>query len=193
MIGDMSSNPVAYATDRMALINHTFDELKQKSLTDGNSYQQLLISTNVLYGQYKRQAEIISRQIGGVYVERHFINNNSANRQTKIQPYTPVPKATQKAAMDALAQYVFAPDTLAAIKPLYTHLQHQRRGFSHYGKNEDPKAHKMVLNVQVSVLNQLLHANVLQRISDTSLYGNEYDLTTYMKDLTAAIFIDEKS
>jgi len=188
MIGDMSSDPVAYATDRMALINHTFGELKEKSLAEGNSYQQLLISANVLYGQYKKQAEVISRQIGGVYVERNFVDSKTAS-----QPYTPVPKATQKAAMNALAKYVFASDTLTAIQPLYTHLQHQRRGFSHYGKNEDPKGHKMVLNVQKSVLDQLLHANVLQRISDTSLYGNEYDLTSFMKDLTSSIFVDEKS
>jgi len=188
MIGDMSSDPVAYATDRMALINHTFGELKEKSLAEGDSYQQLLISANVLYGQYKKQAEVISRQVGGVYVERNFVDSKTAS-----QPYTPVPKATQKAAMNALAKYVFASDTLAEIQPLYTHLQHQRRGFSHYGKNEDPKGHKMVLNVQKSVLDQLLHANVLQRISDTGLYGNDYDLTNFMKDLTSSIFVDEKS
>jgi hypothetical protein len=109
------------------------------------------------------------------------------------QPYTPVSKTTQKAAMSALANYVFAPDTLAAMQPLYTHLQHQRRGFSHFGKNEDPKGHKMVLNIQRSVLNQLLHPSVLQRMSDTALYGNDYSLSSYMQDLTTAIFVEQKS
>jgi len=188
MIGDMSSNPVAYGVDRMNLINELFANLKEKTLQQGGSYQPLLISTNSLYGQYRAQANIISRQIGGVYVDRNFVD--SANTTT---PYTPVPKATQKAAMTALTTYVFASDTLAAMTPLYTHLQHQRRGYNHYGKNEDPKAHDLVLNLQKSVLSQLLHPSVLKRISDTSLYGNQYSLTDVLSDLTAAVFNKEST
>ncbi|NRA84006.1 MAG: zinc-dependent metalloprotease, partial [Gammaproteobacteria bacterium] len=187
MIGDLSSNPVAYAVDRMELINSIFGDLKANTLVDGKSHQQLLVSANVLYGQYRQQANVISRQIGGVYIERNFVGNDA-----NLQPYTPVPADVQKNAMKALAKYVFAGDTLSAMQPLYTHMQHQRRGFNHYSTNEDPKAHKMILNVQKSVLNQLLHQDVLQRISDTALYGNEYSLTAFMGDLTSAIFTKDK-
>ena len=79
------------------------------------------------------------------------------------------------------------------MQPLYRYMDHQRRGFNHYGKNEDPKAHDMILHMQKSVLNQLLHKNVLKRISDTSLYGNDYSLNEVMSDLTAAIFVDSKN
>ena len=188
MTRDLSSNPVAYAVDRMDLIQGLFSELKSKALVDGQSYQQLLISTNSLFGQYRSQANIISRQIGGVYVERNVIDSST----TQSLPYTPVPKEKQQAAMQALTSFVFAGDTLASMQPLYSYMQHQRRGFSHYSKNEDPKAHDMILNMQKSVLNQLLHKNVLKRISDTSLYGNDYSLTAVMSDLTSAIFVESK-
>jgi len=188
MIGDMSSNPVAYGVDRMNLINELFSSLKDKSLSQGGSYQPLLISVNSLYGQYRAQANVISRQIGGVYVERNFVD--STNSTT---PYTPVPKEIQKAAMHALSTHVFANDTLSTMTPLYNYLQHQRRGFNHYGKNEDPKAHDLVLNLQKSVLSQLLHPAVLKRISDTSLYGNDYSLNEVLNDLTAAIFTKEST
>ena len=188
MTGDLSSNPVAYAADRMRLIQGLFGELKGKTLVDGESHQQLLISANSLFGQYKRQADIISRQIGGVYIERNVVDSKTA----QSLPYTPVPKAKQQAAMQALTSYVFAGDTLRSMQPLYSYMQHQRRGFNHYSTNEDPKAHDMILNMQKSVLNQLLHKNVLKRISDTSLYGNEYALTDVMSDLTSAIFVDSK-
>ncbi len=188
MTGDMSSNPVAYGVDRMKLIGELFGSLKEKSLKDGGSYQPLLISANSLYGQYRGQANVISRQIGGVYVERNFVGSDSEKA-----PYTPVPKATQKAAMEALATNVFASDTLSSMTPLFNYLQHQRRGFNHYGKNEDPKAHDLVLNMQKSVLSQLLHPNVLKRISDTSLYGNEYSLNEVLSDLTSAIFTKEST
>ncbi|RHW76839.1 zinc-dependent metalloprotease [Colwellia sp. RSH04] len=188
MTGDLSSNPVAYGVDRMALIESLLVDLKDKTLKEDNSYQQLLTSANSLFGQYRRQAEVISRQIGGVYVERSFVKND-----TQTQPYTPVPAARQQEAMQALTKHVFASDTLSAMQPLYSYMQHQRRGFNHYGQNEDPKAHDMILNMQKAVLDQLLHKNVLKRISDTSLYGNEYSLTSVMNDLTKAIFVDKKT
>jgi hypothetical protein len=188
MTGDLSSDPVAYAAERMNLIQGLLTELKAKTLIDGQSHQQLLVSANSLFGQYRRQADVISRQIGGVYIERNVVDNSAS----QSLPYTPVPKEKQQAAMQALTSYVFAGDTLAVMQPLYSYMQHQRRGFNHYDKNEDPKVHDMILNMQKSVLNQLLHKNVLKRISDTSLYGNEYSLTAVMSDLTSAIFVDSK-
>jgi len=183
MISDMSSNPVAYSSQRMELIDSLFGDLKSKTLKEGSSYQPLLISANSLFGQYRSQAGIISRQIGGVHIERNFVSKNN-----KEMPYTPVPKAIQKAAMDTLAKQVFNSDVLTSMAPLYNYMQLQRRGFNHGGRNEDPRVHDMILGMQRSVLAQLLHPNVLKRISDTSLYGNTYSLTQVMNDLTDAIF-----
>lgn len=187
MIGDLSSNPAAYGADRMALIDKLFTELKDKATVKGESYQQLVTSANSLFGQYRRQAGIVSRQIGGVYVERAVVGDTNASK-----PFMPVPLERQTQAMNILAKYVFAPDVLISMQPLYNYLQQQRRGFNHYGKNEDPKAHKMILGMQKTVLAQLLHPAVMLRISDTALYGNEYSLTQFMDDLTASIFVDSK-
>ena len=187
MIGDLSSNPAAYGADRMALINKLFTELKDKATVKGESYQQLVTSANSLFGQYRAQAGVVSRQIGGVYVERAVVGDANADK-----PFTPVSLERQTQAMDILAKFVFAPDVLQNMQPLYSYLQLQRRGFNHFGKNEDPKAHQMILGMQKSVLAQLLHPAVLLRISDTALYGNEYSLTQFMQDLTASIFVKSK-
>ncbi|MEM5479213.1 zinc-dependent metalloprotease [Pseudoalteromonas fuliginea] len=187
MIGDLSSNPAAYGADRMALINKLFTELKDKATVKGESYQQLVTSANSLFGQYRAQAGVVSRQIGGVYVERAVVGDTNADK-----PFTPVSLERQTQAMDILAKFVFAPDVLQNMQPLYSYLQLQRRGFNHFGKNEDPKAHQMILGMQKSVLAQLLHPAVLLRISDTALYGNEYSLTQFMQDLTASIFVKSK-
>ena len=45
----------------------------------------------------------------------------------------------------------------------------------------------MVLGYQSLVLAHLLHPNTLQRIIDTSLYGNQYELVEFMNDLKRAI------
>lgn len=187
MIGDMSSNPAAYASDRMALINKLFTELKDKATVEGESYQQLVTSANILFGSYRTQAGVVSRQIGGVYVERNVVGDDKNGA-----PFTPVPLERQQQAMQILAKNVFAPDVLVSMQPLYNYLQQQRRGFNHYGKNEDPKPHNMILGMQKLVLAQLLHPAVMLRISDSAMYGNEYSLSQFMDDLTASIFVDSK-
>ena len=187
MIGDMSSNPAAYAADRMALINKLFTELKDKATVEGESYQQLVTSANILFGSYRTQAGVVSRQIGGVYVERNVVGDDKNGA-----PFTPVPLERQQQAMQILAKNVFAPDVLVSMQPLYNYLQQQRRGFNHYGKNEDPKPHNMILGMQKLVLAQLLHPAVMLRISDSTMYGNKYSLSQFMDDLTASIFVDSK-
>ncbi|MAE01874.1 MAG: hypothetical protein CMK66_04720 [Pseudoalteromonas sp.] len=187
MIGDMSSNPAAYAADRMALINKLFTELKDKATVEGESYQQLVTSANILFGSYRTQAGVVSRQIGGGYVERNVVGDDKNGA-----PFTPVPLERQQQAMQILAKNVFAPDVLVSMQPLYNYLQQQRRGFNHYGKNEDPKPHNMILGMQKLVLAQLLHPAVMLRISDSAMYGNEYSLSQFMDDLTASIFVDSK-
>ena len=65
------------------------------------------------------------------------------------------------------------------------YLQKQRRGFS---VSTDPEIHQLILNYQNRILNHLLHPKVLQRITNSSLYGNDYDLSNYMIDLRNSIF-----
>ena len=48
--------------------------------------------------------------------------------------------------------------------------------------------HDMVLSMQKDILNHLLHVNVLKRISNSELYGNEYTLSEMLGDLTMSIF-----
>lgn len=183
MIGAMSSDPVTYAQDRWELVNDEFSQLLDKAREDGESHQRVLTSANMLFGQYAGQATVVSRYIGGVYVERAFVGQHD-----DVRPYTPVPRETQREAMRALNDFVFAPDTLQNMQPALAYMQQQRRGFNHYGNNEDPKPHRMILSMQRNVLNHILHQNVLQRLSDSAMYGNEYRLTDMFNDLTGGIF-----
>lgn len=183
MTGAMSANPVAYAKDRWDLVNHELGELLDNARTDGESHQRVLTSARMLFGQYAGQANVVSRYIGGVYVERAFVGQHD-----DVRPYTPVPREQQREAMRALTDYVFAADTLESMQPVLAYMQQQRRGFNHYGNNEDPKPHAMILNMQRSVFAHILHENVLQRLSDSSMYGNEYRLTDMFNDLTGGIF-----
>jgi len=183
MIYDLSSDPVLYAIDRIKLVNNILPKVLDKYRKEGQSHQEVLNSYITLTGQYYNSLKTISRQLGGVYVNRAMVGQDN-----DAKPFTPVPLAKQKMAMDALAKYGFAPDAFEKSAVLYPYLQQQRRGFSTPYGGEDPKIHERVLSMQNAVLAQLLNRNVLNRLINTSLYGNEYDLATYFQDLNDAIF-----
>ena len=182
-IYDLSSDPVAYAIERIELVKETLPKIKDKYTIDGQSNQELLGAYMSLTGEYAIQLRVITRQIGGVYVDRSF-----NGQETTKKPFEPVSLAKQKSAMNALTKYAFAPNNFTENNELYAYLQQQRRGFNHFSQNEDPKIHGRWLSIHSDLLNHLLHNNVLRRINDTKEYGNKYDLSTYMDDLTNAIF-----
>ncbi|MBE1298874.1 MAG: DUF5117 domain-containing protein [Alteromonadaceae bacterium] len=186
-IFDMSGDAVAYARDRFELIKDSFGKIKENSLNEGDSYNDLVVGVNAMFTEFTRQANVASRYIGGVYIDRAHVGQEGAT-----QPYTPTPMEMQKSAMKTLSDYVFAPDAYEAMNDVYPLMQRQRRSFNMFGQNEDPKIHDMVLKAQGGVLAHVLHPNVLKRITDTSLYGNKYTLDKVMSDLTTAIFDADK-
>ena len=183
MINDMSADPIGYAVDRFEVVDGLTSDLVRKYSRPGQSYHELRSAYLILSGQQSNAAGVVSRYIGGVYVNRALAGQPGAT-----QPFTPVSRAEQKRAMRTLEQHVFSPDAFKAPGELYAHLQMQRRGFEFFGTTEDPKIHERTLNIQRGVLNHLLNPRVMTRITDTRQYGNQYPLTEVMSDLTSAIF-----
>ncbi len=188
MIGDMSNDQITYSINRMKLINTLIPEIKTRFSRDGESYQEVTQYYYLLRGLYGGASDVISRFIGGVYVDRSMVGQDS-----NTKPYTPVSYTDQKRAMVALNKYIFAPDAYTAPSELYNHIAIQRRGYNFFGGPEDPKIHTLALNYQKRILDHILHRNTLQRISDSELYGNEYKLSEFMTDLNNAIFKEDAS
>ncbi|WP_247233272.1 zinc-dependent metalloprotease [Telluribacter sp. SYSU D00476] len=183
MINDMSGDAIGYAVDRVELVKKAYPTLRKKLITSDQSFHELRNAYLVLTGEQANSLRIISRYIGGIYVDRAYNNQTGAT-----QPFTPVPASEQKRAMKALAQLGFAPDAFNVPDGIYAYLQTQRRGFDHFGSNEDPQIHGRVLMIHQDLLNQLMHKNVWERITNTQLYGNGYNLNSFASDLTEAIF-----
>lgn len=183
-INDMSSDAVKYAHERLQLLQHMKGKLLSNFSEPGQSYQALTNGFITLHQEYGRNLEVISRYIGGVTVDRSFHNQPGVS----AEPFTPIDAKQQKRAMALLSEFAFAPEIFKSSQSLLTHLQQQRRGFDFFDVTEDPKLHELVLGLQKKVLDQLLHPAVMNRISDSSLYGNEYSLQAMMADLTEAIF-----
>lgn len=188
-IYDLSNDPVGYAIERIQLVDDTLvPSLLSRFKKDNQSYSELRSAYLTLTGQKAIQLGVITRQIGGVYVNRAF-----EGQPTTTRPYTPVPYEKQKAAVKALSTYAFAPNAFDIDPTLAQYLQQQRRGFNFFSKGEDPRIHERALKIHKSLFNHLLHQNVLNRLVNTSVYGNTYKLSEYMTDLTDAVFASDKS
>jgi hypothetical protein len=186
MIGDLSNDAIGFAKERVELIKKIIKNLLIQYPKENKSYDLLRSDFLILTSEWGVQAGVVSRYIGGVYVDRSFSNQNSKN-----QPYQPVPIDIQKSAIKWLNDYLFAPKSFVIPSDLIPFLQQQRRGFGFFSSSEDPKLHDRILNIQKSVLQHILHPNTLKRITDSRLYGNTYQLSDVLKDLTNSIFNED--
>lgn len=187
-VGDMSKDVLGYSAERIKLMNTYQQKIKQKYAKPGQSYQELRQAYMILTGEIGMAGTVASRYIGGVYVDHSFAGQSGTTR-----PYTAVPLADQKRAMNLLAKNILAPDAFAVSEDLAAYLQMQRRGFNFFGNTEDPKIHDRVLNLQSSVVSFLTSQNMMERLTDSRLYGNKYSVTDMLTDLTNAVFKEDLS
>src|SRR5690625_3500834 len=157
----------------MEMVNELMDGLVDKyGGREGESYQALRDAFQVLFGQHRTQAGVMSRQIGGVYRDRSFIGQEGGEL-----PFKPVPAETQKNAMENLNRYLFAPDAFHTSHDVYNYLQVQRRGFGFIGSNEYHDIHKMVLYSQLNILIHMMHPNSIHLIYKSILYGKFFTVS----------------
>ncbi len=181
-VNDFSNDAIAYAEERFNIVNNLMGKLVTRYSKPGKSYAELRARYSSLLTQRRNMVAATSRYIGGIYVDRSTPEQKSATK-----PYTPVPLATQKKAMNSLGKYVFAPNAYNADAPIFPYLQLQRRGFNQ-GRGEDFKVTASLHSLSTTALDQILHPNTLQRVTNSRLYGNEYSVADIMNDLVKHIF-----
>ena len=90
-IGDMSDDPVEYAIGRYKLVQEIMPDIVEKIKSKSDTWESVYQSYFILMRQIMTSMDVVSRQIGGVYVTRHPSNTQSAKK-----PYEAVPYRTQK-------------------------------------------------------------------------------------------------
>ena len=184
---DMSNNPIDYAKDRIILAQYLIPKLYETLNTKSNSWESIYQGYRILLRQIHTSAEIISRQVGGVYVSRGLMKEDSES------PYNVVPYEVQKKSIQILSEYYFDSSNLIVPADIVNKMQRERRSFDFFGKTEDPKIHSMILKGQKRVLKHFTNSRVLKRLTDSSLYGNKYLPSELLNDLTSSIFDQNKS
>ena len=186
MINDLSSEPIIYAQQRIQLVNETMFDLPSRLDGKAASWEEYRNALQILLRETARSLNTVSRYIGGVYV-----NRSTPSQDFDDLPYQPVETEKQRMAMQVLADNAFSMNAFPLNNELLNIVQIERRGFDLYGEHEDPQIHKAILNIQKGVLDQVLSPWVLYRVTDTNLYGSQYDIYELFDDLTDSIFKDD--
>ncbi len=186
MVNDLTNDMISYAEDRFKLVDIMLPKLKDRYSRPGQSYQELRNRYNMLVSQRSMMANALSRYIGGVYTDRSFPEQKSRNK-----PFTPVPAEIQKRALALLGKYLFAPGAFDQDAALFPYLQTQRRGFGFFGATEDIKPLATFQSMQLSILSHLLNPVTLQRVNNSTLYGNTYSSANVLADLTRLVFRED--
>ncbi len=182
-VGDLSNDAITHSVQQIALAESLMPGLLNRYGHDQFSYEPLRKSFSLLLGSYGKNAGIISRYIGGVYVER-FMPGLTENKK----PYQAVSAADQRRAMKALETHIFGPDAFKIPDGLVYYLQTERRGFDFFGRAELPSVYQTLLNTQKSVLDHLLDPTTLSRLNESYFVGNTYSQSEMLRSLTDAIF-----
>ncbi len=185
-VGDLSGDTLEWGAQRLDLIEETMKDLEAVSLREGESFQRLVNNFRTLFRQKASVGSILSRYVGGVYVER-----GTTEQFVDVQPYTPAPLATQQEAMELISEHFFAPEAFDAELTLLPYLQPERRGYDFFYGTEDPKILQSIEMAQSRILAHIVHPTVLKRIENSALYGNEYSIDAMMTDLSKNIFFGD--
>lgn len=183
MIYDLTSDAIGYSENRIKLVRNLQNKILDKYSKKDQSYHQLQDIYNILIREQRNALNTVSRYVGGVHIDRAFVGQKNASL-----PLTSTSYEEQKRAMKILSKYAFSPTAFVPSEDLVNHLQKQRRGFGFFASSEDPKIHEQVLGLQKGLLDHLLHKNMLRRLTNSSLYGNEYSVLEMITELTNAIF-----
>jgi hypothetical protein len=178
---DMSNDPIKYASDIVQIIDEKIEELPL-IFADEDGFNNY---TNAFFRFFRtkgRFLETVAQQIGGVYV------NKIASIQSDKTILEAVPYEKQKQAMNLLSEEVFINGSMSYDPKILANLMYERDTRSRSGNN-DPDFHALVLSSQRNILSNILHPEVMKRLVNSALYGNQYMPDEVLSDLNKAIFI----
>jgi len=164
---DMGDDPIAFCRERIEISKELYAKLDDFE-KDGERYQKLRwVFSNVMY-PYWASAMFVPKYFGGIYESRAHIGDPGDRL-----PFTPVPAAKQREAMNFLKEHIFSSGAFKFPPELMRKLEAERHYT--YGddawerERDDYPLHAMVNNIQSRALSRMYDPLVLQRMLDLPL------------------------
>ncbi len=166
---DQSNDPLGYFRKRLGIVHELWDTMESRLLKSGEGYQVLRRAMGRGLNEYNRALLTSSKFIGGIYHVRDHVGDPNGR-----PPYTPVPPAKQREALEFLRTYAFSEKSFQLPPGVLNKLAIERQpglDFLSYFlvQRLDFPWHDVVLNLQRNVLNRLYHPILLARVQDNEV------------------------
>ncbi|MGC9503045.1 zinc-dependent metalloprotease [Baaleninema sp.] len=160
---DLSGDMLAHARSQMELARQMWQQLDRNPPTNEDDYDALRVRFDFVMQFYFRQARVLLKYIGGQSFDRSRVGDFA-------EPlFEPIPVAEQRASLEALQEYVFAPDAFEFPPEFLNQLAPSR--WYHWGSTPpmsrlDYPIHDRIFAFQRLVLRSLLSGERLTRLRD---------------------------
>jgi hypothetical protein len=158
---DLGSDPVAFASKRLAIARDLFKRQETRQLGPGQDYSVLRRSISFALSDVARSVGLLARQIGGVRTLRDYPG-------TGRDPLQPVEAKVQRQALDQIVRSVLAADGLTLTPHLQRKLAPDYQDRSEFGLATDFALPQRLLDMQRGVLNYLMGEGVAARVLDSA-------------------------
>ncbi len=187
---DLGSRPVDHARDRIAVIKRVQPNLEQRLIADGEGYQRLRGAlTGLIFDRFLALLPV-TKTVGGIATSRAHKGDPNAPL-----PFTPVPAATQRAAVELLVDELFSERSFEIEASFLNKLAPAR--WAHWGLPFftvplDYPIHGYVAVVQLALLDELISPPRLVRMIDNEVRvppgSGVYRMSDLLGTLTRAIW-----
>jgi hypothetical protein len=178
---DLGADPIAYAAKRLEIARDLFARQEARDLKPDQSYAVLRRSLAYAIADAGRAVGVLVRQIGGVRTLRDYPGSGR-------DPLQPTDAATQRQALALIAHNVLSIDGLAVTPALQRRLApdfDERAEIP--GLPTDYSVPQRLLDLQRSVLNQLMSDAVAARILDSVGKADRPDAAFQLSELYARL------
>jgi hypothetical protein len=168
---DLSTDPIAHSERRALVAKETWKNLERDFEAKGEPYNMMRRVFDGAIGHYSGGVAAAIRHIGGMYHSRSNIGDPEAQA-----PFTPVPAAQQRAALQFIDTHVFDVNALSFPPELLNKLAPPYFGtFSStaYNRRIDYPVHEVITKMHNTALDTLFHSIRLSRIQDLELRYTE--------------------
>lgn len=166
---DMGKDPLDYANNQMAFVNHVREGLLTEFVKDGDSWANARRGYRITLGTQTQMLSMMANWVGSAYVYR----DKKGDPNGRV-PIDPVPADQQRAALRFVIDNSFKDDAFGVTPELLRHTTTDK-WFDEYGYREaiadaTLPIHDQVMGVQASAMTMLLNPQTLQRVYDLELY-----------------------
>lgn len=160
---DLSSDPLAYAEKSFDETGQLLRTLGQRRPQKGETYAIFTRRLRNLIRANGGDAAIVARFVGGV-INRRAVKGDPGEGK----PFSPVPLAQQRRALDILSRRIFAPNALAIPKAYLTLTEADPYDFDDAAADAAFPLREDIARVRLGVLNTLFDPDRLARIANTT-------------------------